>query len=191
MKSIITAAALCICSVVSIAQLNIKKEILVSQLPTKPKLVLDCNSAFALTRAEYKPFIDEWLLNSNGLIRPLNFHIRYTMTNKSDKSLYLGPGVNSPTYFADFNGGTLKCNTLNFHNIPFNDFQYGSYFYDVSLATNLGLLSLKDLLNFQTKNFTLTSVGFGIYTGTRNSVVNGTDVVETVVVIISRYLIGN
>lgn len=185
MKSIIMAAALCICSFTVSAQLNLSKEIKVQDFSNVKKVVLDCNAGFLAPRAEYKSFV-EYMKRApeNSVVHALNFHIKYTSVRTADSAIHTGGINNNESLTADFMTYKLNCNSIVADNIPFTGLDYSNDNYNVSLATNLGLLTFTNIATGKAKRFSLTSLGYGIYTG---SVTSTAGIKETVVVVLNRW----
>lgn len=191
MKSIIMAAALCAFSLISYSQANglISKNLQVQLVPKVPVLKLDCASSFFQPKAEYKPFVDYMLKRSSrqSLINLLNFHIKYTTVYTSDSAmLNIDLAGNTPSLTADFLVTDLDCSRIVADNIPFTTLFYDTEKYNVSLATNLGILSLRNTGTNATKTFSLKPLGFGIYSGSVTTGTGSRQVKETVVVVLTR-----
>lgn len=191
MKSIIMATAFCACSLISFSQAGgiTTKNLQVQLVPKVPILKLDCKSTFLQPKAEYKPFVDYMLKRSSGqsLINSLNFHIKYTTVYTSDSAMSNIDLSGSPlSLTADFLVTDLDCSSIVAENIPFTTFYYETEKFNVSLATNLGLLLLKNTGTNLTKSFTLKPLGFGIYSGSVTTGTGSRQVKETVVVVLTR-----
>jgi hypothetical protein len=186
MKSILIGAVLCICSSTLSAQLNLSKEIKVQNISGIKKITLDCNSRFLAPKPEYKPFVDYMKRPPlNSIIQALNFHIKYVEVTVVDSAIHTGsPGLNNTSLTADFMVFNQNCNSIVGERIPFTGLDYSSEDYNVSLATNLGILTFTNINTGKSKRFTLNPIGYGIYTGSINSTAA---VKETVVVVLNRW----
>lgn len=187
MKLLIMAIATCFVSTALMAQL-IKKEVMVQQIPKKPVIKIDCKSGIMQARAEYKPFTDYMGISpSPGTIQGLNFHVKYSSVSTSDSAMRNSySNTESPSLTADFLTWERDCNTIIGNNIPFTSFENSTEVYNVTLATNFGRLQLKKVSNGATKAFTLTPIGYGIYTGSITSGSGSSAKKETVVVVLNR-----
>ncbi|MFN8244937.1 MAG: hypothetical protein U0T56_00945 [Ferruginibacter sp.] len=194
MKSIIITAVFCTFSLIGFSQLNptIGKEIQVQALPKVPLLKIDCSSNFLQPKAEYKPFIDYMLKRSTPVGNTahsnfLNFNIKYTTVYTSDSAmLNIDLSGSTASLTADFIATSLDCSNIIVNNIPFTTLDYSTENYNVSLATNLGILMLKNTETNKTKSFSLKPIGYGIYTGSVTSGTGSRQVKETVVVVLTR-----
>ena len=188
MKSIIMAAALYICSFTLLAQLNLSKEIQVQQINSVKSIAINCKSVFLLPKAEYKSFV-EYMKRPpvSGVVNGLNFHIKYTMVTVPDSAIHTPNSDVNQSLTADFLAYNLSCNSIVADNIPFSSLFYNTENYNVSLATNLGILSFTNIATGIAKRFTLSPLGYGIYSGSVSSSVNGIAVKETVVVVLNRW----
>ncbi len=184
MKSIIMAAALCISFFTASAQINISKDIKIQDLSLVKKIVFDCNQGFLTPRVEYKPFIDYMKRTSqNSCLNALNFHIKYSRVITGDSALHTNNSDNTESLVADFLTHQLDCSSIIGKNIPFTGLDYSSDDYNVSLATNMGRLTFTNISTGKAKSFTLSPLGYGIYSGSTTS--NGLK--ETVVVVLNRW----
>ena len=190
MKTIIMVATLCVISFAGLAQVDFfKKELLVQQVPLKPVLIINCNSDFRQPKLEYKTFIEYMLRRSNrqGIGHFLNFHIKYTTVHTSDSALRnTGRLEIIPSLTADFLVNKLDCSSIIADNIPFTTLTYETQKINVMLAANLGILKLKNTENDKIKTFYLKPLDYGVFTGSVTTIINGTEVKETVVVVLTR-----
>ena len=190
MKSIIMVATLCVISFAGLAQLDVlKKELLVQQVPLKPVLIINCNLDFQQPKLEYKTFIEYMMRrsSSSAIGHFLNFHIKYTTVHTSDLALRHNERLDIIlSLTADFRATKLDCSSIIADNIPFTTLSYGTQKNNVMLAANLGILTLKNTETSKIKRFTLKPIGDGIFTGSVTTVINGTEVKETVVVVLTR-----
>lgn len=184
MKSIILAAALCISFFTASAQINISKDIKIQDLSFVKKIVFDCNQGFLTPRVEYKPFIDYMKRGSaNSCLPAVNFHIKYTKVNTADSAIQTNTANDTESMVADFMTYQLDCSSIIGKNIPFTGLDYSSDNYNVSLATNMGRLTFTNISTGKAKSFTLSPLGYGIYSGSTT----GNGLKETVVVVLNRW----
>jgi len=184
MKSIIMAAALCVSAFTVSAQLNLSKEIKVQDISRVKEITFDCNSAFMAPKPEYKSFI-QYMKSppQNSIVHAVNFHVKYTTVRVADSAIHTNQANDNQSLIADFMAYRLTCNSIVADKIPFTGLDYTTEDYNVSLATNLGILSFTNVGTGKTKRFTLAPLAYGIYSGS----ITNNGIKETVVVVLNRW----
>jgi len=185
MKKLLVIMLCLITSFSAMAQLPLldKKEILVQALPLKVEI--DCNSNFMLPRADYKPFVDFLKTIESNVFRGINFVVKYTRVSDPLDAMTRGDNI-EPSLSADFMAFSMDCNSIKAENIPFITLSYTQKYYNVSLATNLSILSLKEISTNATKIFTLTKIADAVYRSTSTKTVNNVVFKETLIVVLTK-----
>lgn len=148
-----------------------------------------CATSIISAKPEYRAFLKFILKPTNPLLVPtLNFHLKYTMVRTSDSAIKTPPLPGEiPSLTADFITRELKnCNTLYIDNVQLTDFFGNNGAYRVLLNTTNGVLTITDIATKKSKAFTLSSLGYGIYSGSVTSTLNSFQIKETVVVVLTR-----